>query len=319
MAAALNAVCPLTAAHSLLEQLDAELVKRCTCGRGRRAPVDDHAIARKLVGYRIAHEKTLEELEEHEKTPGAKQLEAARACEFLRGRVDGLNAAIKLLRDHGVEVEEDAPPKRVRMVKLERGVTLRPPPAPHFSPLPSSPAKPSPPTSGADATAPASSQGDRKLVAGERRILDALDRMPDGLTRKQLATLAGMADSGTFAKYLGNLRALEALEDLDDGRIIRGDGGPSRGPRGKPPTTKELEALWSSRLVGKCRAMFHALIKLYPGEVSRDDLRAAVGIADSGTFSKYLGILKANDLAEEMPSKRLRASSSFFLSKGRRK
>lgn len=269
----------------LLAQLETYLATPCTCGGAKtRGVVDDHEVARKLVGFRIGHEKTLE-------APPADI-----DVEFLRGRIDGLQTAIALLRGHGVVVDDPMPPKKRAPKTKPDHLAVVPT---HFTPLPS----------------PAAAPG--KLPAGARRMLETLERMyPEALTRAQLSTLSLVADGGTLASYLTKLRDADSIVDLADGRIAA-----RKGSAKKPPTTDELVEIWARHLPGKARAMFHALVKLYPQAISRDDLRAAVGgFSNGGTFSTYLSKLTRNRLAEETPDKQIHAGSALFLSrkKGRR-
>lgn len=136
---------------------------------------------------------------------------------------------------------------------------------------------------------------------------------PNDVPRKRLATLVGMSpESGTFSDYMSLLRT-QSL-------IAESGGGISLGPNGVelmadvealPPTQEELVALWMPRLKGKSKVMLQALIDAYPDGLTRAELGAEVEMADSGTFSDYLSLIRTAGLLDESRGK-LFASEDLF-------
>jgi hypothetical protein len=139
------------------------------------------------------------------------------------------------------------------------------------------------------------------IVGGARRMLEVLAAFPDGRTRTQLATLAGMSPrSGTFGTYLGRLRAGGLAESDGDRLRITEAGLEAAGGARPAPSPEEVQALWMPQLVGGCRTMLQHLIEIWPKGVSRADLGEAVGLSPaSGTFGTYLGRLRGNALLEQ--------------------
>lgn len=135
------------------------------------------------------------------------------------------------------------------------------------------------------------------LRAGARRMLEELVRAhPDGLTRAQLATLAGMSPkSGTFSTYLGELKHAGYFEESGGALIATGGALADVGPVDRPRTPDELLDMWSGRFRAGARRMLKIIVE--SGGISRDELaeRAEMSAA-SGTFSTYLGELRRNGL-----------------------
>lgn len=158
--------------------------------------------------------------------------------------------------------------------------------------------------------------GEVKLLAGERSMLTVLtQRHPVKLTRAQLGTLAGLtARGGTFKKYYGTLKkhgflvAGEAgVEATEEGMTFIGEVPPS------PSTTEELQEMWKERLLKGERDMLDALMDEYPEKMTRHALGERVEkTADGGTFKKYLGTLRRNDLVV-VEGDWLQASKTLFM------
>lgn len=154
----------------------------------------------------------------------------------------------------------------------------------------------------------AQSNGDVKITGGALRALKALATRPEQrVTKSQLATLAKMkASSGTFSTYMSTLRTAGFL--VDDGKFfqITESGMEYLGadvPQ-TPQTSEELLQQWlgAKSISGKARDILILLWKRRnSGEtgLSRQDLAAIVGLAESGTYSTYLSTLRSNGLIEE--------------------
>jgi uncharacterized protein len=156
------------------------------------------------------------------------------------------------------------------------------------------------------------------LVKGAREMLRALASMRRPLSRTQVATLAGMSpNSGTFAKYLGRLRA-DGLVTADGSLLAITPAGLERaGDVPRPSSTSELRQLWGAQLVAGARNMLDVLIAEYPRGVARAVLAERAELSgNSGTFAKYLGKLVKNGLAERRGGE-IVASSTLFVG-GRR-
>lgn len=140
---------------------------------------------------------------------------------------------------------------------------------------------------------------------GKFRMMAALAQQgKQGCGRGQLALLAGMSvKSGTFAKYLGQLRASGYLHsDGGDGRLfstcagvtaLGGDYEPL------PHPGPELAEYWLGRMGnGGKRRILEALIAAGRTGLGRDALAQAAGLSGaSGTFAKYLGQIRKLTLA----------------------
>jgi hypothetical protein len=166
---------------------------------------------------------------------------------------------------------------------------------------------------------PPQNESGLQIKAGARRMLEALAHYPDGLTRQQVATLAGMrVTSGTFTSYLSTLRRADLIAE-PNGHIAISEAGLQelgRSERGEPLPPDEVQAMWRSTLKAGARAMFDELLAVYPEAVTRQDLADRVEMsATSGTFTSYLSTLRRNGLLEDLPGGYVRASDNLFLSK----
>jgi hypothetical protein len=140
------------------------------------------------------------------------------------------------------------------------------------------------------------------VKAGARTMLMRLAQFEPrgGLTRDQLATLAGLTVSGgSFGDYLGHLRRSGLIFD-DAGRFRATPLGLAHAPSGLPVLDDtDLRAVWSSRLKAGARRMLAAVLAA-PSELSRQELATAAGMGLSGgSFGDYLSTLKRNGLVVE--------------------
>jgi len=135
--------------------------------------------------------------------------------------------------------------------------------------------------------------------SGEGRMLAALAEWPNGLTRSQLATQAGLKKrGGTFGTYLSRLRT-SGYVTVDGDKVDITDAGlEAAGGRRPPKSAAELQDFWRARFSGGALRMFDHLVDVYPRYVTRDELAEAAGVARSGgTFGTYLSRLVSNDCA----------------------
>ena len=136
---------------------------------------------------------------------------------------------------------------------------------------------------------------------GADRILRTLaDLEGIGMTevpRPALAVLSGFANhkSGTFSRYVGDLRAEGYVRYPADGLVSLTSEGRSRTKgSGAVRTLSELHERWLSRLDGGTRRIVDQLVPVYPEGMSREELAEKAGFENSGsgTFSRYVGVLK---------------------------
>lgn len=141
-------------------------------------------------------------------------------------------------------------------------------------------------------------EGDAKLRAGERKILEVLARHhPVKLTRSRLGPLVGIKARGTtFTAYLGVLKRGGLVAD-DGGLVVLTSAGLARAcvTKASPMTRAEIVSQWMSGLRAGERKILETVVE--KGEIDRDDLGEIVDIDPAGTtLTAYLGVLKRNDL-----------------------
>jgi hypothetical protein len=135
--------------------------------------------------------------------------------------------------------------------------------------------------------------------SGLRRMLIALAQRPQGLTNAQLGVRAGVSSrSGTFSTYLGRARS----QGWIDGRGVvkfTDAGLAALGAYDPLPEGRELAEYWIRKLGGGASRMLRVLVDAYPGALTNEQLGQAAQISHvSGTFSTYLGRLRALELVE---------------------
>jgi len=139
----------------------------------------------------------------------------------------------------------------------------------------------------------------------------ALAQRP-GLNAKQLGVRAGLSStSGTFGTYLGRGRANGWIEGGRDGISLTDAGAAALGRYDPLPSGEALVDYWMRQLGnGGCGRMLRALVKVYPGALSKEELGEVAGLsAGSGTFGTYLGRLRNLELVDGRSE--LRASASL--------
>lgn len=157
----------------------------------------------------------------------------------------------------------------------------------------------------------------KKLGKGAREMLRSLKRMGP-LTRAQLATLAGMSQSGTFRNYLSDLRTAGYITEQDEKIVASENGEEAAGPvDASPITTDDLVAIWNARLDAGARRMLGVLVQVYPRSLSRSELAKQTQMEESGTFRNYLSDLYGNGLVEKPTRSDVRAAEALFLGERR--
>jgi hypothetical protein len=132
-------------------------------------------------------------------------------------------------------------------------------------------------------------------------MMIALAQRPQGLSATQLGVRAGLSSSsGTFTTYLGRARADGWIAGSRQRLEITVDGIKALGPYDPLPEGPALRDYWLGELgqSGAAR-MLRALAEVYPKGLTREALGEAAGISSSsGTFTTYLGRLRALELIE---------------------
>lgn len=142
-----------------------------------------------------------------------------------------------------------------------------------------------------------------KINAGALRMLKALAAIsPGGLTKKQVATAAGMKSSGgTFSTYWSKLNVAGFMELGADNRWYASEAGMSYlgdDIPTQPDSAEEKVEFWCERLTGKAKEMLRYLFENQEQSFTRAELGEAMGLESSGgTFGTYLSALTSNNLA----------------------
>jgi energy-coupling factor transporter ATP-binding protein EcfA2 len=159
--------------------------------------------------------------------------------------------------------------------------------------------------------------GEPIIKKGGREMIRALATFhPEPLTKDKISTLSGMAQSGTFTDYLSAMRRCGYIEDRPGGigltelgieYAVQNDLAGA-----KPATTDELLATWLPKFKHGAREMLQPVVRAYPAEVTRSELAAQVGMAESGTFTDYLSALVRAGLVEKPSKGTVRAAAELF-------
>lgn len=174
-----------------------------------------------------------------------------------------------------------------------------PPAAPRPAPSPPPARRPMAPAA-APRAAPERPAGDVSVgTSGLRRMLIALAQRPQGLTNAQLGVRAGVSSrSGTFSTYLGRARSAGWIDGRGTVRIT--DAGIAALGHFDPlPEGRALADYWIRELGGGAARMLQALVDVYPDALTNEQLGERAQISHgSGTFSTYLGRLRALELVQ---------------------
>jgi hypothetical protein len=157
--------------------------------------------------------------------------------------------------------------------------------------------------------------GDKEVRGGALRMLETLaGRHLMKTTKAQLATLSRLKkSSGTFGTYQSTL-VVNGLIAINNGNYSITDAGFEYlgTSHVEPKTPEEIQEMWRSKLSGGALRMFDYLLGIYPGEISREELAAEVGLTyGTGTWSTYLSALRSNDLITENGNM-LKANDTLF-------
>lgn len=164
------------------------------------------------------------------------------------------------------------------------------------------------------------------LAAGEQPPLRQVSKnmagvlaayYPEPLKREVLAALMGLRDGGNFSARLSDLRIRGWLDEPGRG-IVKATEECARefaGAFQAPTSTDEVLALWKPKLRDVCGQMLDFLVQQYPRIVRRDELAAAVGLADGGNFSARLSDIRLSGLIVEPGRGQIQANhETLFLS-----
>lgn len=136
------------------------------------------------------------------------------------------------------------------------------------------------------------------LKPGHRLVLTQIAQHPNGVTRPQLTVLTGYRRSSRDT-YVKALRKLGAIVDHEDRLRATREGITLLGPSYRPlPTGPALVAHWRERLTGGELVFLDAVLRAWPGSMSRDELTTLTGYKRSSRDT-YLKKLLARELVRE--------------------
>lgn len=165
----------------------------------------------------------------------------------------------------------------------------------------------------------ATSNGEWRIRDGVRRMLRALAMTwnPQGLTLRQLATLADVKRSGgTFGTYFGELRAHGCIEESGDYVRLTAEGRKLAGPVKRPVGGDAILQHWIDQpeIRGKCRDLLIYAVKNCRGRyIDKDAWGDACDVAKTGgTLGTYIGILVANGLVLRDKKRGFTPAEMFF-------
>jgi uncharacterized protein len=145
--------------------------------------------------------------------------------------------------------------------------------------------------------------GTWRAGGGALRSLQALaSTMSDGLTWRQVATLAGMkASGGGFGNIKSALRIHGCVEEKGERVFITEAGRVQAGNVDTPLGGPEVLAFWARKLPRRAVRMLEAVIARGPGGVlSRAELASAAEMeAAGGGFGNYVSLIRTNGLVED--------------------
>jgi len=160
--------------------------------------------------------------------------------------------------------------------------------------------------------------GESKLLAGERKMLEVLAQFhPGSRTVSQLGALAGYTPSGgTFQNYLRTLKRQALIKENHDGSLICSEAGLAYFGDSLPEAPKtlaELLTMWRSKLLAGERAMLDVLVSSHPEAITLEKLGAETNFTHTGgTFQNYLRTLKRNALAQDTEKGWVKAADALF-------
>lgn len=133
------------------------------------------------------------------------------------------------------------------------------------------------------------------------RMLEALARkLPEPLTRQQLATLSGCnPNGGGFRNTLSAVFTAGLVEKRGDDVASTSEG---LAFAGSPPALRaeDVQAMWRSKLLPAAWRMVEVLLDAYPEGVTHAELAARCDHEVSGGgFRKTLSALASNELVDK--------------------
>lgn len=160
------------------------------------------------------------------------------------------------------------------------------------------------------APAPASTNGNGALAAGEKIVLIAIASYDDGVDRDQLSVLTGYKRS-TRDAYISRAAARGQVEVSGSRVVITQAGIDALGDDYEPlPTGEALQAHWMRRLPEGESRVLNVLVERYPDGVGRPAIDEATGFKRS-TRDAYLSRLKSRRLVTFVGGD-VRASETLF-------
>ncbi len=250
-----------------------------TAGKGKAAP----AAAAKVV-ERIPR-SVLKQIDAFQTRAGRIAADVGRLQEFAEGLSSALDGYRKTLLS---EIDgKPTPAGAIGVVMCASG--------PHGWVMPRDGVQPAPP--------PPVQNGTWRAGGGALRSLQALaSTMSDGLTWRQVATLAGMkASGGGFGNIKSALRVHGCVEERGDRVYITEVGRAQAGNVDAPLGGPEVVAFWARKLPAKAVRMLEAAIaRGQGGIISRAELAAAAEMEPGGGgFGNYVSLIRTNGLVED--------------------
>lgn len=155
----------------------------------------------------------------------------------------------------------------------------------------------------ASAAAPRVQNGEWRAGGGALRAMQALaSTMSDGLTWRQVATLAGMkATGGGFGNIKSALRTHGCVEERGERVYITDVGRAQAGNVDTPLGGPEVLAFWARKLPARAVRMLEAAIARGPaGVLTRAELASAAEMEPGGGgFGNYISLIRTNGLVED--------------------
>ena len=145
------------------------------------------------------------------------------------------------------------------------------------------------------------SVGDDELKPSAKKILAALSLFPEGLNKKRLGTVTGLATrGGSFNTTMKDLRDYNYLEGGRGSPFqITAQGLDALGNDVEtiPSAGDERVAFWRDKLNGSASKIFDAFVQNYPMELDKDDIGHLTGLATrGGAFNTAMRDLKDHGL-----------------------
>ncbi|MEW6589371.1 MAG: hypothetical protein AB1299_09450, partial [Thermoproteota archaeon] len=154
-----------------------------------------------------------------------------------------------------------------------------------------------------------------KLTSAQRKILTAIVQRPGHRgTRNQIAVVAGYEPSGGhFKNMLGGLRSAGFIEYENEDLIATQLGVETLGDYEPLPTDSEsIQRFWLSKLPSTQARILQVACKIYPNQISREDLAIEAGFTGSGGhFKNTLGSLHTTGLIDYLGND-VKASKELF-------